>query len=215
MYMGIFGKNNYSVARKDMVDLQLKSRGIQNKLVLETMGKVPREKFVSESERTRSYTDGPLPIGHGQTISQPYIVAYMTEALELKGDEKVLELGTGSGYQTAVLAEIVKEVYSVELLQGLSSRAENLLKNEMGYKNISFLSGNGSNGWSEHSPYDRIIVTAAPQRFPEKLFEQLAEGSIAIAPIGDYFQTLIKYEKNRGKITSTSLLPVSFVPFIM
>ncbi|MEN8154139.1 MAG: protein-L-isoaspartate(D-aspartate) O-methyltransferase [Acidobacteriota bacterium] len=213
--MNISGKYDFSSARRDMVERQLRSRGIKDKHVLSAMGKVPREKFVPESEKEKSYMDGPLPIGDGQTISQPYIVAYMTEKLDLEGDEKVLELGTGSGYQTAILAEIVKEVYSIELLQELSTRAENLLKNEMGYKNISFLSGNGSLGWEEHSPFNRIIITAAPERFPEQLFDQLEEGGIAIAPIGDYFQSLFKYNKNMGKITSTSLLPVSFVPFIM
>jgi protein-L-isoaspartate(D-aspartate) O-methyltransferase len=154
-----------------------------------------------------------LPIGKGQTISQPYIVAYMTELLELKGTETVLELGTGCGYQTAVLAEIAAHVYTVEVIEALSLAAEVLLR-RLNYNNISYKIGNGREGWEEYSPYDRIMLTAAPAHFPKNLFDQLLEGGIVVAPVGDYFQRMVRYRKEKGKIKEEALIGVSFVPFV-
>ncbi|MCP5049527.1 MAG: protein-L-isoaspartate(D-aspartate) O-methyltransferase [bacterium] len=206
--------DHYQQQRQTMVERHIRGRGVKNERVLEAMMAVPREEFVSSLEKNNSYHDGPLPIGHGQTISQPFIVSYMTEILELTGNEKVLELGTGSGYQTAVLAEIVKEVYTIEVIESLGENARKRLTENLGYTNIHFKFANGRDGWEEYAPYDRIILTAAPIYFPEKLFEQLAEGAMAIAPVGDHFQQLVKYRKIQGKIKSQSLLPVAFVPFV-
>lgn len=204
----------FSEQRGKMIEEQLVSRGITDKRVLEVMGKVPREEFVIRSERVRSYFDGPLPIGNGQTISQPYIVAYMTEMLELTGSENILELGTGSGYQTAVLAEMAEKVLTIELLPELAFRAKELLT-KMGYTNVLFKTGNGAEGWSEHAPFKRMIVTAAPEDFPELLFDQLDEGGVIITPVGGFFQNLIKYKKINGEIVRTGLIAVSFVPLIV
>ncbi len=204
-----------AVQRKRMVEEQLIGRGIRDKRVLDVMGKLPREKFVRECVKERSYFDGPLPIEYGQTISQPYIVAYMTEMLELSAEENVLELGTGSGYQTAVLAELSSEVYTVELIPELAENSEKLLKDELGYGNVHFRTGNGVAGWEEFAPFQKIIVTAAPEEFPELLFNQLDEGGIIITPVGRYFQNLVKYEKSKGEIIKTVLIAVSFVPFIV
>ena len=205
----------FSEQRKKMLIEQLIPRGIEDVKVLEVMGKIPREEFVKTKEKVRSYFDGPLPIGNNQTISQPYIVAYMTEMLELTGNENVLELGTGSGYQTAVLAEIAEEVSTIELIPELADIAEELLTREFGYTNIRFKTGNGAEGWNEYAPYNRIIVTAAPVEFPELLFDQLAEGGIIIAPVGGYTQNLMKYQKMNGEIIQTGLIAVSFVPLIV
>lgn len=191
------------------------SRGVCDERVLAAMGKVEREKFIPVNEAARSYNDCPLPIGCGQTISQPYIVAYMTELLELSESEKVLELGTGSGYQTAVLAELASQVFTVELIPELADRSRELLIGELGYSNISLKTGNGAAGWGEHAPFTRIIVTAAPENFPESLFLQLEEGGIIIAPVGSYFQNIIKYKKEGGRIVKTALIAVSFVPLIV
>lgn len=197
-----------------MVERQLRTRGIDDAMVLEAMYNVPREKFVSPYDLGSSYHDGPLSIGHGQTISQPYIVAYMTEHLELSGSERVLELGTGSGYQTAVLAETAQEVYTIEVVESLADAARELLTGTFDYENIIFKCGNGRYGWPEFAPFDRIMITAAPTRFPEVLFEQLAEGGVAIAPVGDYYQQLVKYRKINGEITTENLIAVAFVPFV-
>lgn len=201
--------------RGKMIEEQLVSRGIKDKRVLEVMGKVQREEFVIGSDRVRSYFDGPLPIGNGQTISQPYIVAYMTEMLELTGSENILELGTGSGYQTAVLAEMAEKVSTIELLPELALRAKKLLTKKLGYKNVRFKTGNGAEGWSEHAPFNRMIVTAAPEKFPESLFDQLDEGGIIITPVGGYFQNIKKFRKSGGTISQTELIAVSFVPLIV
>ena len=206
-------KDSFEIIRERMVDTQIRSRGIADSRVLAAMRKVPRHDFVPTSQFPSAYNDGPLPIGRGQTISQPYIVAYMTELLELQGTEKVLELGTGCGYQTAVLAEIVKHVYTVEIIEALAVEAEALLK-KMSYKNISFKIGNGKEGWEEYSPFDRIILTAAPIQFPRNLFNQLVEGGIALAPVGDFFQRMMRYRKEKGKIKEEALIGVSFVPFV-
>jgi len=207
-------KNAYELERNSMVDSQIRARGISDQKVLAAMRKVPRHVFVPEFEKSTSYSDGPLPIGNGQTISQPYIVAYMTELLELKGDERVLELGTGSGYQTAVLAEIAQTVFTVEVIESLGKTAQKLLTEILEYSNIFFKFANGREGWKEHAPFDRIMLTASPNTFPQTLFDQLDEGGIAIAPVGDYFQRMIKYWKKDGKIKSQALIGVSFVPFI-
>ena len=161
--------------RKEMVDRQIRARGIANPKVLDAMLKVERHRFVSDGLRDMAYNDCPLPIGHSQTISQPYIVAFMSAALELKGDENVLEIGTGSGYQAAILAEIVKAVYTIEIIEELAAEATQRLE-ELGYENIFVRQGDGYQGWTQHAPYDAIIVTAAPPQIPQELVNQLKVG---------------------------------------
>lgn len=196
-----------------MVERQIRSRGVIDSKVLEAMRTVPRQEFVSPSQKGYAYSDGPMPIGKGQTISQPYIVAYMTELLELQGHESVLELGTGCGYQTAVLAEIATHVYTIEVIEELGTDAQERL-NRLGYENISFKIANGRDGWEEHAPFDAIMLTAAPSQFPRKLFAQLKEGGIVVAPVGDYFQRMMRYRKKNSSIREESLIGVSFVPFV-
>ncbi len=203
----------FAIQREDMVERHLHARGITAAAVLQAMAKVPRELFVPEPERQHSYVNGPLPIGHGQTISQPYIVAYMTEALELQGGEKVLEIGTGSGYQTAVLAEIAAQVYTVDVIPELSHAAREILSG-CGYQNIDFRIGRGQEGWPEFAPFERMIMTAAPVQFPEVLFSQLTEDGLVIAPVGGMDQRLVRYRKRNGKIESSELIGVIFVPLI-
>lgn len=205
---------NFPSQRQDMVAMQIQGRGVHDSKVIEAMLKVPREVFVPESEKSRSYYDGPLGIGYGQTISQPYIVAYMTELLELEGRESVLEIGTGSGYQTAILAEIAEYVYTIELVEKLGKNAEEILVNQFNYSNIYFKIGNGREGWPEYAPFDRIILTAAPQDFPELLFPQLKENGIAVAPVGGFYQNLVQYRKVKQQIKENSMIGVSFVPLI-
>ncbi|MCK4244098.1 MAG: protein-L-isoaspartate(D-aspartate) O-methyltransferase [Candidatus Omnitrophica bacterium] len=198
--------------RELMVKEQLISRGVKDPLVLNAFRKVPREKFVPLEQGDESYGDFPLPIGEEQTISQPYIVALMTEALRLKGEEKILEIGTGSGYQAAIIAEIVKEVYTIERIAILAQRAKKILK-ELSYQNIKIKIGDGTKGWKEFSPYDGIIVTAAAPRVPESLIKQLAKGGRLIIPIGDlYSQELILYEKKRGRLITANFGGCRFVP---
>jgi protein-L-isoaspartate(D-aspartate) O-methyltransferase len=206
--------DNFEIQRRNMVDGQLRARGIRSAAVLQAMAKIPRQRFVPEAEMMNSYVNGPLPIGFGQTISQPYIVAYMTEALELRGNEKVLEIGTGSGYQTAVLAEITAQVYTTEVIPELSHGARELLSVGFNYKNILFKIGRGQEGWPEFAPFERMILTAAPGQFPEALFAQLDEGGIVIAPVGGDDQRLVRYYKRAGKIEVTDLIGVVFVPLI-
>jgi len=204
----------YRLARERMVETQIKARGIKDERVLKAMLKVPRHLFVDEALRDQAYGDFPLPIGEGQTISQPYIVALMTEALELKGNERVLEIGTGSGYQTAILAELVLWVYTIERFPTLLERAKKVLK-ELGYKNISFKLDDGTLGWKEASPFDAIIVTAASPDIPPPLVEQLTEGGRIVIPVGDEFsQTLIKGVKRGGKLNTKALEPVRFVKLV-
>jgi len=204
----------YRLARERMVETQIKARGIKDERVLKAMLKVPRHLFVDEALRDQAYGDFPLPIGEGQTISQPYIVALMTEALELKGNERVLEIGTGSGYQTAILAELALWVYTIERFPTLLERAKKVL-NELGYKNISFKLDDGTLGWKEAAPFDAIIVTAASPDIPPPLVEQLAEGGRMVIPIGDEFsQTLIKGGKKGGKLHTKALEPVRFVKLV-
>ena len=196
-----------------MVDAQIEARGVKDQKVLAAMRKVPRHLFVPENMKLYAYQDEPLLIGEGQTISQPYIVAYMSEALQLKGHERVLEVGTGSGYQAAILAEIVKEVFSVELLESLSLNAQDVLK-KLSYKNIYFRVGDGTLGWKEHAPYDAIIVTAAPTKVPGALQDQLISGGRMVIPVGAAFQELVLVTKEKRKFKKKKLLPVRFVPLI-
>jgi len=197
--------------REWMVKAQIQSRGVKDTLVLQAMRKVPRHLFVPKTYLNEAYSDGPLPIGEGQTISQPYIVALMTELLGLKGGEKVLEIGTGSGYQAAILAEIAKEVYSIEIICTLAERAESTLK-ELDYKNITIECADGYKGWEEHSPFDGIIVTAAPDHIPQPLVDQLKIGGRLVIPVGDLFQELILVTRTEKGIKSEDIIPVRFVP---
>lgn len=208
--------DDYIEKRQNMVVSQLKSRDITDSKVLQAMLTIPRHEFVDKGIRESAYNDYPLPIGEGQTISQPYIVALMTQLLELKGGEKVLEIGTGSGYQAAVLAEIVKEVYTVELYESLSKKSEILLK-KLGYKNIYFKIGDGYYGWEEYAPYDAIIVTCAPDHVPPPLLKQIKDdGGRIVIPLGGVWmvQTLMKIEKIKGEVSSKGTMGVSFVPMI-
>ncbi len=204
---------DFKKERKQMVERQLKVRGIKNEKVLEAMEKVERHRFVPDDLKPNAYDDEPLPIGSGQTISQPYIVAYMTEVLELKGEERVLEIGTGSGYQAAVLAEVVKEVFTVEVYEELAERARRILS-ELGYGNIQYKTGDGTLGWKKNAPYDAIMVTAAPAKTPDSLKEQLEDGGRMIIPVGQTFQNLFLFERSGQKIEKKKLLPVRFVPLI-
>ena len=200
--------------RKEMVHDQIRRRGITDEKVLAAMQKVERHRFVPLDYRAEAYEDYPLPIGDGQTISQPYIVAFMSEALELKAADKVLEIGTGSGYQAAVLAEICDSVFTVEIYPGLAGSASDILQ-ELNYKNVFVRVGDGYEGWSEHAPFNAIIVTCAPKQIPQPLQDQLAEGGRMIIPVGsDYTQELILLEKKKGKIQKKNVLPVRFVPMI-
>jgi protein-L-isoaspartate(D-aspartate) O-methyltransferase len=205
--------NDFSSFREKMVEVQIAGRGIKNAKVLNAMGKVPRHFFVPEELRDSAYADGPLPIGEGQTISQPYIVAYMTEILELSGAERVLEVGTGSGYQTAVLAEIVKDVFTIEVVATLSQRAQDVLKS-LGYINIQFKIGDGTRGWKDFAPYDAIMVTAAPGSVPKVLQEQLQVGGRMIIPVGVDYQELVLVRREEKTFKETRLLPVRFVPLV-
>lgn len=204
-------QGRFTRARRNMIDTQIKERGIKDGRLLEAMFKVKRHLFVPDHLRNSAYGDYPLSIGEGQTISQPYIVAIMTELLNLDGDEKVLEIGTGSGYQAAILAELAKEVYTIEILEPLADRSEKVL-NDLGYKNIAVRCGDGYIGWKEHAPFDAIIVTCAPGSVPQPLLDQLAEGGRMIIPVGTLWQELKLFEKLNGRIEATSVIPVRFVP---
>jgi len=205
---------DFEAMREAMVREQLLSRNITDCRTLEAMLKVPREKFVDPTDVSRAYGDYAMPIGMGQTISQPYIVALMTQELELKGDEKVLEIGTGSGYQAAVLAEISAYVYTVETLAELSGRAAPTLR-ELGYHNVYFRVGDGTLGWPEEAPFQRVIVTAAAPVIPRPLEAQLAEGGILVIPVGNEgFQQLLVARKIKGKLESRSVCECVFVKLI-
>jgi len=208
--------DDYIEKRQNMVVSQLKNRDIADSKVLQAMLTVPRHQFVDEGIQESAYNDYPLAIGEGQTISQPYIVALMTQLLELKGGERVLEIGTGSGYQAAVLAEIVEEVYTVEIYESLSKKSEKLIK-DLGYRNIHFKIGDGYYGWEEYAPYDAIIVTCAPDYVPPHLLQQIRDdGGRIVIPVGGIWmaQTLMKIEKIEGKIKSKGIIGVRFVPMI-
>jgi protein-L-isoaspartate(D-aspartate) O-methyltransferase len=203
----------WSRARAEMVRTQLRGRDIVDARVLEAMGRVERHLFVPESERAAAYQDHPLPIGRGQTISQPYIVAFMTQALEVQPDHRVLEIGTGSGYQAAILAELAKEIYSIEIVPELGERARVTL-DALGYTNAHVKVGNGYLGWPEHAPYDRIIVTAAPDATPPALVEQLRVGGLMAIPLGTGDQELRILRRTAQGLDTISTLPVRFVPMV-
>jgi len=208
-----FSVQNPDSMRAAMVQKQIIERGISDQPTIDAMSNVPRHQFVPFDLQQYAYDDRPLPIGHKQTISQPYIVAYMTEQLKLKKSDKVLEIGTGSGYQAAVLAEIVEQVYTIEIIEELSKTADATLK-DLEYNNISCKYGDGYHGWPEHAPFNAIIITAAPNDLPQTLFDQLCIGGKLIAPIEHKgFQHLIIYTKTAKKITSKRLIGVRFVPF--
>lgn len=202
----------YTETRRDMVRWQLQRRDISDERVLEAMRRVPRHRFVPESQREAAYGDHALPIGHGQTISQPYIVALMTQLSRCGPDSKVLDVGTGSGYQAAVLAELVDKVYSIEIVEPLASEARERLS-DLGYENVEVRHGDGYHGWPEHAPFDAIITAAAPGRVPQPLVDQLAVGGRLVIPIGRGYQELVVIEKRSGGKTSRrTVLPVAFVP---
>jgi protein-L-isoaspartate(D-aspartate) O-methyltransferase len=206
--------DKYLSTREQMVEEQIENRGIKNQSTLDAMRKVPRHEFIPSNNINKAYDDGPLPIGYGQTISQPYIVAYMTAVIDPKPGQKILEIGTGSGYQAAVLAEIVDSVYTIEIITELYKSSEKRLK-KLGYKNVICKNADGYHGWKQAAPFDAIVVTAAAEHIPPPLIEQLKDGGKMIIPVGSPFlnQTLILVEKHGEEITTTSLLPVRFVPF--
>jgi protein-L-isoaspartate(D-aspartate) O-methyltransferase len=201
--------------RARMVESQLAARGIKHPGVLEAMRRVPRDRFVPLDLQSRAYEDGPLPIGDGQTISQPYIVAYMTEALDPQKTDRVLEIGTGSGYQAAVLAELVAEVYTIEIVPALAERARAVL-NELGYRNVRPRQGDGYAGWPEAAPFDKIIVTAAPPEVPQALVDQLAADGVMVVPVGgaDQIQMMTILRKTPDGVVRRETMPVRFVPMI-
>jgi protein-L-isoaspartate(D-aspartate) O-methyltransferase len=201
----------WAAERTRMVDDQLRARDIRSPAVLDAMRRVPRHRFVPEDARGSSYGDFPLSIGHGQTISQPYIVAFMTETLELDRSHRVLEIGTGSGYQAAVLAELAGEVYTIEIVPELAERARRDLQ-RLGYENVHVRSGDGYRGWPEQAPFDAIMVTAAPGHVPQPLVDQLAPGGRMILPVGRGLQDLFLIERGEGGVRRERLLGVRFVP---
>ena len=208
------GLNIFAAVRHRMVREQLAEawQCITNTRVLAAMDRVPRHEFIPEQDRRRAYDDGPLPIGHGQTISQPYVVAFMTEQLDPKPADRVLEVGTGSGYQAAVLAELVKEVYTIEIVEPLARRAETDLK-RLGYTNVFARTSDGSQGWPEAAPFDAIIVTCAPENVPQPLVAQLNEGGRMIIPVGPTGDQKLIFLRKRGeRLEQSAVLPVCFVP---
>jgi protein-L-isoaspartate(D-aspartate) O-methyltransferase len=208
------GKNDFQTARKRMVERQIARRGISSPRVLEAFQEIPRHLFVPKNQRLFAYQDSPLPIGKGQTISQPYIVAYMTQHLELEGSERVLEIGTGSGYQAAILGYLAAEIHTVERHQSLAEGASKLLK-ELGFDNVQVHVSDGTNGLPEFAPYDAVMVTAAAPDVPLPLLDQLNEGGRMIMPVGGRIgQVLVLYQKREGKIIQKKLAPVAFVPLI-
>jgi len=206
--------DKYEIRRIRMVETQIRNRGVTNPEVLNAMKEVPRHLFIPEEYIDEAYNDYPLPIGYGQTISQPFIVAYMTEAVQPTGKKRALEIGTGSGYQAAVLAEIVDRVYTIEIVPELAKESAERLTN-MGYDNIICKYGDGYQGWQEYAPFDIIVVTAAPEKIPEPLIDQLAEGGRLIIPVGaaEAVQELVQVTKRNGKTETRRLSFVRFVPF--
>jgi protein-L-isoaspartate(D-aspartate) O-methyltransferase len=201
-------------ARHDMVERQIRQRGVTDARVLDAMRQVPREAFVSAAQAPSAYDDSPLPIGFGQTISQPYIVAYMTEALDVRPTDRVLEIGTGSGYQAAVLGVLAQEVYTIEIVTELAAQAERVLR-ELGHANVHVRAGDGYAGWPEHAPFDRIMVTAAPEEIPGPLLEQLGPGGRLVIPVGaqrgEQWMTVV--DKTDSGVVERRSIPVRFVPF--
>jgi protein-L-isoaspartate(D-aspartate) O-methyltransferase len=198
-------------ARQRMVAEQMRRRDIRDPRVLEVMERVPRHRFVPEAERSSAYADHPIAIGHGQTISQPYIVAFMSQALQLRPTDKVLEIGTGSGYQAAILGELAEEVYTIEIVEPLAASATRILA-ELGYRNVHVRAGNGYAGWPEQAPFDRIMVTAAPDSVPPALIEQLKIGGLMAIPVGTVIQELQILKKTETGMEMLQTLPVRFVP---
>ncbi len=197
-----------------MVKNQIERRGIQDERVLRAMRETPRHLFVPDNLKDAAYEDGPLPIGEGQTISQPYIVALMTELLELNGNERILEIGTGSGYQAAILSPLVKEIFSIEIVKSLAENAYKKLR-EMQYQNVTVKWGDGYEGWAAHAPYDAIIVTAAPDQVPQILIDQIKIGGRLVLPVGTYFQKLKVITKMKdGNIGENNIISVRFVPMV-
>ena len=205
----------YKSSRERMVNIQIRARGVKNEFVLKAMSRVPRHLFVPKSRINEAYNDGPVPIGYGQTISQPFIVAYMTEVIEPEKCKRVLEIGTGSGYQAAILAEIVDSVFTIEIITELYKESKERLE-KLGYKNIKVKNADGYYGWKEYAPFDAIVVTAAAEFVPPPLIEQLKDGGKMVIPVGSpfYTQNLVLIEKKSGKIYSKNLIPVRFVPFV-
>jgi protein-L-isoaspartate(D-aspartate) O-methyltransferase len=203
--------SEFAAERQKMVEQQLKPRGVRDERVFAAMSKVPREEFVPENLRAQAYSDNALPIGHDQTISQPFIVAFMTEQLRPKPTDRVLEIGTGSGYQTAILAELVKDVYTIEIVEPLAKEASARLA-RLDYSNAHVKVGDGYQGWPEVAPFDGIIVTCAPDKVPQPLAQQLKEGGRMIIPVGSGLdQQLYLLEKKNGELAQTAILPVRFV----
>ena len=196
-----------------MIENQILARGVTDKRVLDAIRKTPRHEFVPQRLKSKAYDDRPLPIGYDQTISQPYIVALMTDLLELEGDEKVLEIGTGSGYQAAILSKLADKCYSIEIVEELAKSARVKLKKQ-GCDNVVVKHGDGYKGWVEHAPYDRIIITAAPPEIPEKLIDQLKIGGIMVVPVGNIAQQLMKITKTESGLKRKSITPVRFVPMV-
>ena len=194
-----------------MVNQQIRARGIEAPAVVKAMHKVERHRFVPAEVRHMAYDDHALPIGSGQTISQPYIVAYMTEAADITSRETVLEIGTGSGYQAAILGEIARDVYTIEIVPELAERARNTL-GALGYVNVHTKTGNGYLGWPEHAPFDAILVTAAPDEIPQALVDQLASGGRMVVPVGEIVQEMVVIEKTRNGVVKRRTIPVQFVP---
>ncbi|MDP6019461.1 MAG: protein-L-isoaspartate(D-aspartate) O-methyltransferase [Candidatus Latescibacteria bacterium] len=201
----------YTTRRNLMIRSQLTARDISDSLVLQAMAEIPRHEFVPPSLKDMAYQDRALPIGEDQTISQPYIVAFMTQALDLEPGDKVLEIGTGSGYQAAVLSRLVEHVFTIEIIPSLGDSASQLLQRQ-GYDNITVRIGDGYVGWPSEAPFDAIMVTAAPDHVPQALVDQLAENGHLVLPVGDRYQELIRLTKRDGKVRTESLLPVRFVP---
>ena len=205
---------DFAAQRQRMVEQQLKTRGIKDERVLAAMAKVPREEFVPAGARVEAYEDGPLPIGYDQTISQPYIVAFMTEQLRPKASDRVLEIGSGSGYQAAILAELVADVYTIEIVEPLAKTAEATLQ-RLGYSNVHVKTGDGYKGLPEEAPFDAIIVTCAPDKVPQPLVDQLRDGGRMVIPVGERFaQQLYLLEKKNDKLKESATLPVRFVPML-
>jgi protein-L-isoaspartate(D-aspartate) O-methyltransferase len=209
-----FKNDSFYIKRKEMVRTQIEARGIKDQRVIDAMLKVERHLFVPDAYMNRAYGDFPLPIGEGQTISQPYIVALMTEVLKLKKTSRVLEIGTGSGYQAAILGQICESVFTIEIFESLAESASKALINQE-YLNVTVKTGDGYLGWEEHSPFDAIIVTCAPTHVPKALQDQLSEGGKLVIPVGEtYDQELVLFEKKEGKLIKKEIIPVRFVPMI-
>ena len=205
------GEPDWAGMREQMVKTQIEARGVRDARVLAAMGLVPRDRFVASDYRAEAYRDSPLPIGEGQTISQPYIVALMTELLDVGPGDKVLEIGTGSGYQAAVLSAMGVEVYTIEIRRSLCERAETLL-DELGYDSVHVRCGDGYGGWPAAAPFDGIVVTAAPERLPDPLLQQLKDGAHMVIPVGAFYQELRVVTRAGDRFEERSVIPVRFVP---